>query len=388
VARRILLIDNYYPPVLGDLGVDELIQVSETYSSALNRVLDYGFGTAGAYLRVLADLGWEANAVIPNALGLQDLWAREHGVRRPWRRAWQYGAYLARLPVANAFLHRFPHLHGTLLEQIKAFAPDVVVVQDINLVSPALARAIRKHTGLLIGEIASPLPPKAFLKSYDLIVSALPSIVETVRKLGIPSAALPLGFDDRWATSTPASSRPIDAIFVGSFSRLQPQTAPLLNEISKRVPGLQIYGPASSRVLADAGLTEFYHGQAWGGRMFELLGQSKIVINRHGSIAGKYSVNMRMYEATGAGAVLLTEQKDHLSESFSPGIEVLTYTDPIDAADRAASALNDPPLLDRVARAGQVRTLREHTYRERAKTLIAAIDERLARDQTDADPST
>jgi spore maturation protein CgeB len=41
--------------------------------------------------------------------------------------------------------------------------------------------------------------------------------------------------------------------------------------------------------------------------MFKILARSKIVINRHGTIAGNYAVNMRMYEATGSGAMLVTE---------------------------------------------------------------------------------
>lgn len=377
MSRSIFLVDTFYLSVLHTQGIDKVLATGQRYDDVLREALDFGFGTGGAYLRALRELGWDAQLVIANSLGLQDLWMRERHLRKAWSGGWEFGPHLARLPLANAVLHRFPHLHRVLFEQIKAAKPDVVMVQDLNLIPPGLARAIRKHTGLLVGEIASPLPPKPFLMSYHLIVSALPSIVETVTGWGIPATSIPLGFDDRWAAPGPASARPIDAIFIGSFSRLQPQTTPLLKEVSKTVPGLRIYGPASPQVLRDAGLSEFYHGQAWGRDMFALLGQSKLVVNRHGRIAGPYAVNMRMYEATGSGAALITEQKANLADLFTPGEEVLTYTDAADAAQQAAGILADPTRLDRVAAAGQARTLREHTYRQRAETLTEVIAQRL-----------
>ncbi|MGW9629802.1 glycosyltransferase family protein [Agromyces sp. NPDC055520] len=366
----IFVVDTFYYSVLQSLGLDRPL-VTTDYDEAVRQALDFGFGTGGAYVRGLSGLGWDARISIANSLALQDLWARTHGRRSPIPVAWRYGPHLSRLPLGRNLLHKFPHLHGVLLDQIRESRPDVVLVQDLNLVPPGLARAIRRHTNLLVGEIASPLPPRRFLTSYDMIISALPTIVETAESWGIPARFLPLGFDERWADRTPASERPIDAIFVGSFSRLQPATAPLLREIGAAVPGLRIYGPASPEVLAEAGLTRFYVGEAWGRDMFALLAQSKLVVNRHGSVAGRYAVNMRMYETTGSGAALITERKSNLGELFDVGREVLAYGSPAEAAELAASLLADPERLDDVAAAGRRRTLGEHTYRHRA----AALDE-------------
>lgn len=378
MSRSILFVDSYYFSMLQALGLEQLPGAADSYDVALESTLDFGFGTGGAYTRNFRELGWEANIVIPNALTLQALWAREAGSRFPLRSGWAYGAHLARLPVVRSVLHRVPHIHGLLLDQVRHHKPDVVFVQDINLLPPALAKEIRKHTGLLVGEIASPLPPKAYLLSYDLIISALPTIVETAASWGLRSAGVPLGFDTRWATVSPASSRPIDAIFIGSFSRLQPQTTPLLQAVARQVPGLRIYGSADPDALRTAGLADHYAGPAWGREMFALLGQSKLVVNRHGSIAGKYAVNMRMYETTGSGAALVTEAKSNLSDLFEPGTEVLAYESVEDAAAKAAGLLADPERLDAVAAAGQARTLRDHSYRRRAEQLIAAIDARLS----------
>ena len=365
--------DTYYFRLLKSIGLERAPDSVSRYEAELDAALDFGFGTGGAYARNFRSLGWDAQVIIPNSLTLQTLWARDHGSRRPWAPGWEYGVHVARLPVLNSLLHTVPHIHGVLLEQIARLHPDVVYVQDINLLPPAMSKRIRAHTTLLVGEIASPLPPRRFLKAYDHIVSALPSIVDTAQELGIPATGIPLGFDERWTAKSAASSRPIDAIFIGSFSRLQPQTVPLMRAVAESVPGLRIYGAADEKFLKETGLHQNYHGPAWGREMFSLLGQSKIVINRHGSIAGPYAVNMRMYETTGSGAALITEDKSNLSDLFVPGVEVIPYSSADDAAEKAAGLLADPDRLDRVAAAGQSRTLHDHTYATRARTLDGAI---------------
>jgi hypothetical protein len=217
--------------------------------------------------------------------------------------------------------------------------------------------------------------------NYDLILSALPSIVDTVRRWGIASEWVPLGFDEKWTTVSPASGRPIDAIFVGSFTRLQKSTAPLLAEAAKLIPGLQIYGTAPHDVLTEWGLEKFHKGPAWGSDMFALLGQSKLVLNRHGEVAGPYAVNMRMFETTGSGALLVTENKSNLSDLFEPGVEVLAYDSPREAARLAADILTKPEQLDAMALAGQQRTLSSHTYAARARQITEIFESRLAIDR-------
>jgi spore maturation protein CgeB len=85
---------------------------------------------------------------------------------------------------------------------------------------------------------------------------------------------------------------------------------------------------------------------------------------------------MRMFEATGSGAALVTEQKSNLSDFFADD-EVLAYSSIDDAARLAAEAIADPVRLDRVAAAGRARTLSEHTYAHRAQRLTSVLESRL-----------
>jgi spore maturation protein CgeB len=112
--------------------------------------------------------------------------------------------------------------------------------------------------------------------------------------------------------------------------------------------------------------------------MFAVLGNSKIVVNRHGTVAGPYAVNMRMYETTGSGAALITETKSNLQDLFDVGTEVMAYNDIEEAIDIAVSLLADPNRLSALACAGQERTLRDHTYDRRAESLIEIFESDLA----------
>ncbi|MDH6255409.1 glycosyltransferase [Aurantimicrobium minutum] len=375
----IFIVDSYYQDVINSLGFGENEQLSGSYSIEVEKLANFGFGTGGAYRRELEILGWDAKISIPNSFALQSRWLKEKNYASPFPKGWSYGLYAARLPMVREVIHLLPHIQGTLYKQIVDLKPDVVFVQDLNIVTPALAKAIKKHTKLLVGEIASPLPPKPYFMHYDLIVSALPTIVHQVRKWGGESEYLPLGFDARWASfgESKASSRSIDAIFVGSFSRHQPQTIPLLQQVAQVVPGLQIFGNAEPDLLEANGLSTFFRGPAWGEQMFRLLGDSKIVVNRHGTIAGEYAVNMRMFEATGCGAALVTESKSNLSELFDPQSEVLTYGTKEEAAAQVLRALSNSKLLDEVSTRGQQKTLASHSYAQRAFQLSEIVSSKI-----------
>ena len=100
--------------------------------------------------------------------------------------------------------------------------------------------------------------------------------------------------------------------------------------------------------------------------MLRVLAQCKIALNRHGGVAGDHAINMRLYEATGAGALLITDAKSDLSDIFVPDREVVTYSTEDELVDRIRYYLDNDTQREQIARAGQQRTLRDHTSRNRS----------------------
>ena len=52
--------------------------------------------------------------------------------------------------------------------------------------------------------------------------------------------------------------------------------------------------------------------EVWGLDMYRALARSKITINRHINVAENNANNMRLFEATGTGSLLITDRKDNL----------------------------------------------------------------------------
>jgi len=107
--------------------------------------------------------------------------------------------------------------------------------------------------------------------------------------------------------------------------------------------------------------------------MYGVLAESRISLNRHIDVAGRFANNMRLFEATGVGTLLLTDQKDNLHQLFEVGKEVIAYSTPQECAELIAYYLDHEDERRAIARAGQARTLRDHTYQLRMKELAQIV---------------
>ena len=68
-----------------------------------------------------------------------------------------------------------------------------------------------------------------------------------------------------------------------------------------------------------------YHGEAWGLDMYRVLAGARIVDQPSRQHRRAYAVNMRMFEATGMGALLLTDNGAHLRGRLRAGREAVSY---------------------------------------------------------------
>src|SRR5262249_52968833 len=97
----------------------------------------------------------------------------------------------------------------------------------------------------------------------------------------------------------------------------------------------------------------------------------------HTDIAGTYASNMRLYEATGVGTMLLTDWKENLKDLFEIGKEVVAYRSHEECKDLISYYLTHDNEREAIALAGQRRTLSEHNYYHRMKDLADAVSKYL-----------
>jgi spore maturation protein CgeB len=371
---RVLVLDTYYPAFLAGhydacRGLDRC-----PYEEQRRALLARRFGTSDVYSHHLRKVGHEATEIIANCVPLQVTWVREHGEHsRLLRAARKF------LPGPARNLARRRLLREIALAQVKAFDPEILYVQDLWFLKTRDLDRLREQKRVVVGQIASGLPPEQVLRRYDLLLSSFPHFVDDFRRRGLQSEYFKIGFDERVLDQVrPTEERRYEVTFVGG---LDPELHGARMRLLERLAGeveLSAWGYGAEKLAADSPVRRAYRGQAWGLEMYEVLARSRITLNRHIELANGYANNMRLYEATGMGAMLMTEEAANLGELFEPGREVSTYAnDDVVAKVRHYLAHEDERRA--IASAGKARTLREHTYGERIRELAGILEDRARR---------
>ena len=148
--------------------------------------------------------------------------------------------------------------------------------------------------------------------------------------------------------------RDIDIACIGSDDRgLHPERARLIDLIRSRYDNT-------------------FLGRAEPARIGEIYGRAKIVFNR----SVRNEVNMRYFEAMGAGAVLVTDRAPRetgVEQLFSLGEDFLEYHDDASMLSAIDSVLGDEHKRERMGSRAQRHVLANHTYRHRAQKIVDVL---------------
>jgi hypothetical protein len=264
--------------------------------------------------------------------------------------------------------------YDVLKAQIEHHKPDVVLNQAVDSISGRFMKEMKSCIRFLVGQHAAvPLPHDEDLSGYDLMVSSFPPTVEAFKRDGLRAHLCRLAFEPRVLPSLDRLEKMWDISFVGSFSSVHSSRTALLDTLCRHFPQLRIWSPTIDQVPRTSPIRSHYVGQAWGSQMYDILRASRLTLNHHGDVA-PYANNMRLYEATGIGTCLLTDWKANLNDIFESGKEVVAYRDPEECVDLARRYLKDDEAREAIGRAGQSRTLREHTYSRRMQEFVGILE--------------
>ena len=390
-----LILNTDYPHFLDALYASDPTLASQPYDAQMRARNATLFGTADFFSVNLRQLGHEAWDVHFNNHAMQRAWAAEHGIAvapasrlvtpSAMQRIRSAGSHLglrALTPLVRPLVRRASmrrsFLHDILLAQVKHYAPDVIVNHDPVAFPPEFLAELEGDARLLVAQIASPVPPggDASLAAHDLVVSSFPHFVTRLRGAGVNAEYMPLAFEPRvLADVGTASQRTIPAAFVGSLSSAHGERQQLLGKLCGQT-GLAVWGPADA-LTADSPIRRCHHGDAWGRAMFQVLGNTRVALNHHIDVAEEFANNMRLFEATGMGAMLLTDSKRNLGDIFAAGTEVVTYASAAECAELLRYYARHEDERAVIAAAGQQRTLRDHTYAQRMRELSDVVGKRL-----------
>jgi spore maturation protein CgeB len=366
------------------------------YNDHLNLLLNESTEFAASYLKNFKKLGLDAQCAIVNEHQLQDKWGKQ---------------YINGSKSGIEILSR----------QIHSFKPDVLWIENLSLVSEEFLRKIKdeeKSIRLIAATHCSPFNSKVLssLKAVDLIIACTPGIKSSVESLGKRSFLVYHGFDpDMLKEISFESDKSLnDFTFSGSLISGGDFHARRINLIEKLLEqdiNLGLYVNLEKKfkirtkqsiyilynLLKKAGLeqnfqnlrflqygknkVDFYsenllkHKKApvYGSEMLSLFRHSRVVLNYHIGIAGSYAGNMRLFEVTGVGSCLLTDNKENMNELFDCGKEVVVYNNTEDCIEKARWLLAHEEERKQIAMAGQKRTLENHTVENRCRTITDII---------------
>lgn len=389
MAYRFLILNTDYSEFLHWLYAQHPGLEKQSYEEQMRTRVESLFGVSDFYSSNLRKLGHEAWDIHANNEFMQKAWAREHGMRveepalmlQRWQRTLQRAQWVAALtplrylkPLLRPVLRSLDSwIYDILAAQIKYYKPDILLNQGMSTISASFLREMKPYVQLLIGQIASRLPQGENFGCYDLVISSLPNLIDYFRKLGIPGELNRLAFEPRLSERFKDNNSDVAAVsFVGSLSRDHTRRIRWLEYLCQRL-NVRVWGTGIDGLAKDSPICQCYMGRAWGIEMYQILYRSRITLNHHIDVAGPYANNMRLYEATGAGTLLVTDWKENLHEMFEPGKEVVAYRSAEECGELIQYYLKHDDEREIIARAGQQRTLREHTYYQRMQELVDIV---------------
>jgi len=367
---RFLIINTDYSIYIQSFYTQNPCLESRGYKEQFKARMDSLFGTADFYSANLRKLGHEAWDIIANIEPAQKQWAREHGIDVKNSTKWRLRLRRGIVP----WLYRGRNqdwLYKILEAQVKAYRPDVLYSMCIETIGSNFLRNVKGYYRLAVGQHAAPLPTHD-ISEYDLMLSSLPNQVDYFRKQRMKAEIFRLGFEPKILKNLSAGRKRFDIVFVGGLGGPHQKGTQTVELLCKR-HNLKVWGFGIERLPGNSPIRKVYMGPVWGGEMYQVLHDARIVFNRHIDVAENYANNMRLYETTGVGTLLLTDYKQNLADMFEPGKEVIAYRDADECAELAGYYLDHDDEREAIARAGQKRTLKDHTYYHRMQELVEIV---------------
>jgi hypothetical protein len=394
---RFVIFNRDYPAFLRDLYLSRPGLQAASYAEQLAVRNHSLFGVADFYSENFKAHGHEAVELHLNNPWLQYAWAREHGLkvappqpqetltsrwnrhrvlagvkRRLRRVAKRFFAAPAVVPAPAAGDADWENL--ILRAQIEELQPDVVLNQEMAAMRSPVLKSLKTPGMLVMGQIASSLPEDDPFDAYDMVISSLPNQVAWFQARGVRAELNRLAFEPFvFNRLGPQPARDIELSFVGSLSHDHVKRIAFLEHVATHAP-LKVWGNGIERLPQSSPLHACYQGEAWGRDMYEILRRSKITLNFHIDLAEDWANNLRLYEATGMGTLLLTDSKRNLAEMFVPGEHVAAYADAEDCVRQIHALLADDARRERIAAAGQQHAIKTQNYFLRTREIAGLAE--------------
>lgn len=355
---RFLQIISFYEHYTGNFYSRHPHLLVQDAEGCLDALKTDGFGAGHYFADALKGHGYDATMVIGNDIITQFKWAREHGVRIGTPDRW---------------------MHEIVLRQIEHYKPDVLFFSNPIDFDARFLRMMRHRPALVVGWRAADIYDGTDWRGYDLILSHQQKARERALQAGAARAEhfLP-GFPQRITQAVADEPTRYDVVFCGQWNpdqhRRRNDMLAFLHRASRDGKafslGLHLLCPEGHALPVDMARSNL--GGAFGMDMYRALRSARIAFNAESDLNKGEAGNMRLFEATGLGTFLLTEDQPNVRNYFTPGAEVETFRSNGELLEKIVYYLKADAEREAIAARGRERCTRDYSM-ERAGIWLDTI---------------
>ena len=378
---KFIRISTLYPPVAKLVNNKISKKKNLTYNELLREVFSFGFGENNNITKELSRKKYKCMEIIANVKLLQQSWSKQYS------------------KINNK---------NIIFEQICFYKSNIIYFGNYSLLNIKLINQIRKlnHVKLIIVFHCSPITPniEKKLKLADLVITCTEGYKKIIeRKIKKKTYQISHAFNATSKNIKNFEKRKIDIAFIGSLyikSGLHVNRINLIYHLLKNFKNSYIainfsikniinffgfaiffnlrctFSEKLNIIFKTIYIIIFSKKPVYGNQMLEILSNTKILINSHIEDT-KYAGNMRLFEGTGMGCMVLTDKKRSLNKLFSPKQEIVIYHSITDMINKIKYYLANKKKLSQIANKGFLKTIKDHNYKKRILILDKLINKNL-----------
>lgn len=275
-------------------------------------------------------------------------------------------------------------------EQVRAFAPDLVLSYGIEAILPPfptalpddpwrLADAARAPVACFFYDFGAPFdrPVDATTRPYierlqqaDVRVFCWDrQALADLGSFGVAAEYLPMAVNEAmFFPPSPGAPRDLAVVFSGGPT---PERVAALRPLANA--GLSVYGYDETGWTVDATLASCYRGMVTErDRLREVYQRARVTVNVTRA-HGRASINMRVFEAMACGCLVVTDQGDEAATLFDVERDLVTVPPGTSIGDVVDRYLHDDVARNRRAERGAAVVRESHTYTARLTAIAPRL---------------
>jgi len=354
---KLLQVHTFYNPYLNYLYNSNSGLAEKSYHEQNEKLIYDGFSGSHMIAPHLRSIGYDSELVIANAMPAQMKWMMENGIR---------------------LQNKDNAIYEIVFRQIEKLRPDVLYLSDPITFDSRFVKILPYKPKLVLGWRAASIPANTDFSEFDLMLSNHRESIEEAIKRGVKATErFSPGMPTFITEATKSTPKEFDIVFSGQVSDEHKKRKALLETIVKLCQinpqiKLGLFIPEMDKPVPEP-FRKYNLGARWGMEMYKALASGKIVFNAHIDLVSNEAANMRMFETTSVGSLLLTERYDNINTFFEPDKEIGVYGSEQEMIEKIAFYLENQDVLEDVAKAGQKRCMRDHSMINRISIYDAII---------------